>query len=550
MLFSLCSSLAEHNCDAYIGTTNTNLNGLNDMMRRILNAAASVMIALAPVGLASGISIFTPVSVVAQNVEPAIPELKKNVKSARKAFKAAKKALAKAKKKNKNVEEAKQAFDIAKLELDEATDQLKQARAQAKANKQNKAPQTATTQPEPDQQEPQIVTTDPEEQEPVVTKKKRKKRKKKALANITPPGPVAPPTPSPEAPQANKIADAPIESQIKKAEETAIAVVPDNITKSQRDKIRAAEKKRRKKAKKQRRELLGAVAVGAVVGALLPELGGTVVQDQGDRLVVERGGKYYVRKDESALFRDGAQNVVIKNLKGGRTLETVYRRDGSRIETLRNAGGYILRRVRINRNNRRVVLFDSGDFNNSRRVDYDRELPPIRLQIPHEEYEVSGGRVGRRSLTQIFGAPPVERVQRQYSLRDIRESRRLRSIVRSVDLDTITFDSGSAAVRQSQISYLADIAGSMFDTIYASPQSVFLIEGHTDAVGSEISNLTLSDRRAETVARILVQAFDVPPENLVTQGYGEQYLKIGTLADERRNRRVTVRNITPLLTVR
>ena len=187
------------------------------------------------------------------------------------------------------------------------------------------------------------------------------------------------------------------------------------------------------------------------------------------------------------------------------------------------------------------------DIDNRRRVDYDRELPPINLHIPYDEYEVSGGRVGRRSLAQIFRAEPVEVVQQQYSLRDVRESRRLRAIVRSVDLDTVNFDSGSAAVREYQVPYLADIAGSMIDTIYDNPEAVFLIEGHTDAVGPDIYNLTLSDRRAETVARILVEAFDVPPENLVTQGYGEQYLKINTLADERRNRRVTVRNISPLL---
>ena len=88
----------------------------------------------------------------------------------------------------------------------------------------------------------------------------------------------------------------------------------------------------------------------------------------------------------------------------------------------------------------------------------------------------------------------------------------------------------------------------MLDVIDENPAAVFLIEGHTDAVGSELYNLTLSDRRAETVARILVEAFDVPPENLVVEGYGEQYLKIDTLGDERRNRRVAIRNITPLLT--
>ena len=76
---------------------------------------------------------------------------------------------------------------------------------------------------------------------------------------------------------------------------------------------------------------------------------------------------------------------------------------------------------------------------------------------------------------------------------------------------------------------------------------MFLIEGHTDAVGSDEDNLTLSDRRAESVADILVNEFGVPVENLVTQGYGEQYLKIETEAPERQNRRVAFRRITPLL---
>jgi len=40
----------------------------------------------------------------------------------------------------------------------------------------------------------------------------------------------------------------------------------------------------------------------------------------------------------------------------------------------------------------------------------------------------------------------------------------------------------------------------------------------------------------------------VPAENLTTQGYGEQYLKVPTPGPERANRRVTAQRITPLLT--
>ena len=76
---------------------------------------------------------------------------------------------------------------------------------------------------------------------------------------------------------------------------------------------------------------------------------------------------------------------------------------------------------------------------------------------------------------------------------------------------------------------------------------VFLIEGHTDAVGSDVSNLVLSDERAATVARIMTDFYGIPAENLVTQGYGERYLKVKTDGPEPLNRRVTFKRITPLV---
>jgi outer membrane protein OmpA-like peptidoglycan-associated protein len=76
---------------------------------------------------------------------------------------------------------------------------------------------------------------------------------------------------------------------------------------------------------------------------------------------------------------------------------------------------------------------------------------------------------------------------------------------------------------------------------------VFLIEGHTDATGNDDDNLSLSDRRAESVSVILTDQFQIPPENLTTQGYGEQQLKVQSAGPERANRRVTMRRITPLL---
>ena len=52
---------------------------------------------------------------------------------------------------------------------------------------------------------------------------------------------------------------------------------------------------------------------------------------------------------------------------------------------------------------------------------------------------------------------------------------------------------------------------------------------------------------AAVIAQILTKEFNVPPENISTQGYGEQFLKIQTPGPERANRRVAIRRITPLL---
>ena len=144
-------------------------------------------------------------------------------------------------------------------------------------------------------------------------------------------------------------------------------------------------------------------------------------------------------------------------------------------------------------------------------------------------------------------APPLVRSERPYSLQEVTQNVRLRERVRSIDLNTITFDTGQWLVPPDQVAQLEDLARALKAVIDRNPNEVYLIEGHTDAVGSSVDNLSLSDRRAEEVAAILTQNFEIPAENLVTQGYGEDYLKVNTLAANPENRRVTIRNITQLL---
>lgn len=324
------------------------------------------------------------------------------------------------------------------------------------------------------------------------------------------------------------------------------SVVPDDISAEQAAEVQAREERRREEARERRNELLGAAAVGAVIGAIIPALGGRVVEDQGDRIIVERGGEFYVRGDEGSLLRDGDVDVWVERLDHGATRETVTRRNGAQIVTVRNAGGYIIYRSRIRPDGQEIVLIDNRLIDDRAPIDITN-LPPLRLTLPPDVYIVPARQANYDTLYDTFNAQPVVEIKERYSLRQVRENEELRALVRRVDVDTVTFETGQATVRASQVPQLEDLARAAIALINENPETLLLVEGHTDAVGSDIYNLALSDRRAETVARILANVYGVPPENMIVQGYGESYLKVDTQGPEEANRRVTMRNITPLV---
>ena len=170
------------------------------------------------------------------------------------------------------------------------------------------------------------------------------------------------------------------------------------------------------------------------------------------------------------------------------------------------------------------------------------------ITMPRERYIVDVSAAPPELLVDTLMAPPVMAMERPYTLDEIRYNAPLRDRMPRVDIDTVTFATGSWEVTPDQYPALETIAQAILAVLANRPDEVFLIEGHTDAVGNPDDNLSLSDRRAESVANILTQTYMVPPENLVTQGYGAQFPKVPTQEAERRNRRVAVRRVTPALT--
>ena len=109
---------------------------------------------------------------------------------------------------------------------------------------------------------------------------------------------------------------------------------------------------------------------------------------------------------------------------------------------------------------------------------------------------------------------------RRYTLDEVRYSPDLRAHMRSVDIDTINFDSGSWTVTPDQAGRLRIIADAVRQAVERAPNEVFMVEGHTDAAGTRGYNLNLSQRRAQAVVRYLGQ-HGVEASRLIAKGYGQ-----------------------------
>ena len=281
---------------------------------------------------------------------------------------------------------------------------------------------------------------------------------------------------------------------------------------------------------------LGAVAVGSVLNN-----GEKIVSRSGDRVVVQDDtGELRVLKDDNALLRRPGDEVQTQTFDDGSTRTIVTKSDGSRVETIRSRDGTVLRRTNFDAQGREYVLVD----------DLVEEREVVVNDLPQVQETQQAQRASTQDEAALRHALQTELRNdqgRTFSLRQVREIREVRSLAPQLELDAVRFPTGSAAIQPEQARSLANIGTTLRDLIQKDPRTVILVEGHTDAVGDASYNLALSDRRAETVALALTEYFDVPPANLITQGYGESQLRVPTTSAEPANRRAVVRNITGLL---
>lgn len=101
----------------------------------------------------------------------------------------------------------------------------------------------------------------------------------------------------------------------------------------------------------------------------------------------------------------------------------------------------------------------------------------------------------------------------------------------------LLFDFGKTDLKESNKADLQKFA----ETLKQNPDTDLLIVGHTDDVGSESFNQTLSEKRAAAVSSYLA-SMDVSYSRLKTQGKGETQPSVSNSTEESRsqNRRVEI----------
>jgi outer membrane protein OmpA-like peptidoglycan-associated protein len=151
----------------------------------------------------------------------------------------------------------------------------------------------------------------------------------------------------------------------------------------------------------------------------------------------------------------------------------------------------------------------------------------------NRELEVQARAVDEQARAAEAAEARAENLQRE--LEELEAQNTDRGLV--LTLGDVLFDTGDAALKAGAMTTIDRLAQFMRDY----PERSVRIEGHTDSVGSEQSNLQLSERRASAVREALL-ARGIDAARVVSIGYGETrpVATNDTPAGRQQNRRIEI----------
>src|SRR5579871_1640855 len=163
----------------------------------------------------------------------------------------------------------------------------------------------------------------------------------------------------------------------------------------------------------------------------------------------------------------------------------------------------------------------------------------------------------KKPLTRGLSAAPVEdpaKIAKETAFVESLRGRTTRSLSNSERSDLLTtiadkpnidleinFDYNSAEISAKSLAAVQALGRALTNPELKG--STFIVAGHTDAAGTDGYNQDLSERRADSIKRYLMDNYHIASPDLVTVGYGKTKLKDPNQPLSEVNRRVQVVNM-------
>ncbi len=193
-----------------------------------------------------------------------------------------------------------------------------------------------------------------------------------------------------------------------------------------------------------------------------------------------------------------------------------------------------------------LVTFIENQQNELQSLQQETQAGNLRMADMEEELRVLDERLGgataeRTALVQRLEAQArikeqFEQVEKMFTRNEARVFREGNNVI--LRLVGLTFASGQSEIQQNAYPLLQKVERA----IDVFPRSELVIEGHTDSYGGDESNQILSQKRAESVQRYMINAMRIPSYRLIATGYGEMHPVANneTEAGRARNRRIDI----------
>ncbi len=187
-----------------------------------------------------------------------------------------------------------------------------------------------------------------------------------------------------------------------------------------------------------------------------------------------------------------------------------------------------------------ALLLRQGQLENEL-SDQERHASLLQEEVTRLEAELGGQSRARDRLQAELARQQrlKDRVRKVESMFRPEEAQVVRMEDRLVlRLLALNFRSGKADIVADHETVLAKL----MEALSLFPETPIIVEGHTDAYGQDLTNLELSNRRAEAVMQFLLNNSPLSPALLTSVGYGESkpIANNETAEGRKKNRRIDV----------